>query len=141
MNEPDPSTAEAPSSAAGATPLPPPAFPPGHRRERVHRPRSRGEKGADGDGFPAEAFYAPDAPIRRIEAPEVLSAREDPAPPAATIEPDEVARLLDELAGEVRANPRGRLVWRPGASPLEGALRGLLSGFLRDPPGLGRRGG
>lgn len=119
-------------------PLPPPAFPPGDRRYRIHRPRAPGAtNGEDAGGLPSDAFSAPDAPIRRIEKP---GAPATPGAgmwerPASARSADAVAGLLEELAREVRRKRRGRLLWKPGASPLEGALRGLLSGFLREEAG------
>lgn len=130
-----------PVASMGSNPLPPPAFPPGDRRYRIHRPRAESAANGDGgDGFPTDAFSPPDGPIRRIEKPT------DPAAapgggawklPSSAGTADAVAGLLEELAREVRRKRRGRLLWKPGASPLEGALRGLLSGFLREEAGDG----
>jgi hypothetical protein len=125
--------------------LPPPAFPPGHRRDRIHRPRSTGSAG--GGAFPAEAFFSPDDPIRRPpdeggkgegdawpgppRAPRVRRRidAEHPSFPAPTA--PEIADLLEELAHEIRSLGTGRFHWRAGAPPLEAALRGVLSGYLR----------
>lgn len=136
MAEQSTSNPESEQLVARPDPLPPPAFPPGDRRYRIHRPRAPGAtNGEDRGGLPSDAFSAPDAPIRRIEkpgGPGTLGASERPASARTA---DAVAGLLEELAREVRRKRVGRLLWKPGASPLEGALRGLLSGFLREEAG------
>lgn len=128
--------------------LPPPAFPPGHRRSWVHRPRPDSTGGemdvtSASDPFPADAFSSPDAPIRRIQDPAEAAGQAriggvglgdgEYDAMASSMSRDDVADVLMELAREVRVHQSGRLLWKPGASPLEGALRGLLSGFLREP--------
>jgi len=50
---------------------------------------------------------------------------------------EDVATLLVDLAAEIRDYEGGRFLWKPHVSPLEGAIRGLVSGYLR----LGRREG
>lgn len=141
-----PRHASTPSPERASDRLPPPAFPPGHRRSWVHRPRAVPPE-VDGDdrtdSIPDDAFYAPDEPIRRIEDPESLEgARAGGIRPEESqsgtlgrtdLSPDDVADLLMELAREVRARRSGRLLWQPSSSPFEGALRGLLAGYLRHP--------
>jgi hypothetical protein len=125
--------------------LPPPAFPPGHRRSWVHRPRRVGpDEGMGGGTIPEDAFYSPDAPLRRIESlpdddVELLphSEEEGSQPLISPLSDESVAQLLENLAREIRDYDGGRFLWRPDVSPLEGAVRGLLSGYLR----LGRREG
>jgi hypothetical protein len=123
--------------------LPPPAFPPGNRRDWVHRPRTRSGRSAEaGDGgIPDDALLDPGEPIRRIET---LTDRGEENPTAGMgMEPssghpvslEEVASILERLAREVRGHSGGRFLWKADVTPLEGALRGLLSGYLR----LGRR--
>jgi hypothetical protein len=130
------------SSDAPLDRLPPPAFPPGHRRAWVHRPRPDSSALQDpggGGSIPPDALYAPDAPIRRMEDPGEMGqagpGSGDPirGPAPDSLSPDDVADLLMELAREVRNGRTGRLLWNPAASPLEGAIRGLLSGYLRYP--------
>lgn len=126
--------------------LPPPAFPPGNRRDWVHRPRvsssAREEEGTDGT-IPDEAFHDPQDPIRRIDPLESPVGdrhehRPDPLQVSATeLTYDDVADMLEKLAREVRGHQGGRFLWKAGVTPLEGALRGLLSGYLK----LGRREG
>ncbi len=125
--------------------LPPPAFPPGHRRGWVHRPRSADPQvGMGGGTIPEDAFYSPDAPLRRIESlpeddTELPSDSEEERAQALRppLSDESVAQLLENLAREIRDYDGGRFLWRPDVSPLEGAVRGLLSGYLR----LGRREG
>lgn len=134
---------EDPSEGGPLDRLPPPAFPPGQRRTWVHRPRPGSsvlqEDPRDGGSIPQDALYAPDAPIRRIADPgEMGSAHPgsgDLTPREATgsLSQDDVADLLMELARQVRNGRTGRLLWNPGASPLEGAIRGLLAGYFRYP--------
>lgn len=143
-----PRDASTPSPEGASDRLPPPAFPPGHRRSWVHRPRAvppEVERDDETDSIPADAFYAPDEPIRRIEDPAGLEGAqvggmrpgEDQSvtPGRTDLSTDDVADLLMELAREVRARRSGRLLWQPSSSPLEGALRGLLAGYLRHPEG------
>jgi hypothetical protein len=122
--------------------LPPPAFPPGHRRGWVHRPKSsRDSTSEEARGeIPDDAFFAPEGPIRRSrpdpeavgEAAATGSAPRDPGTSSSPSR-DEVALLLEGLARELRSQREGRLPFRTGAPALELALRGLISGFLRHP--------
>lgn len=109
--------------------LPPPAFPPGHRRDWVHRPRPSEAGGQSATGeIPSEAFLSTDeGPSRNVHA--VVDQE--------SITDEEVARILESLAQEIRDYTGGRFLWKPGVPPLEGAIRGLVSGYLR----LGRREG
>ncbi len=119
--------------------LPPPAFPPGQRRAWVHRPRTReGEPQDQGGAIPDDAFFSPHDPLRRIEdlhAHGGQSAEEEA--PERHLSDEEVATLLEQLAREIRNYEGGRFLWKAGVPPLEGAIRGLISGYLR----LGRREG
>lgn len=97
-----------------------------------------------GGTIPEDAFYSPDAPLRRIEAlpddEDRLPDSEEEIAQAAHRSPlsdESVAQLLENLAREIRDYDGGRFLWRQDVSPLEGAVRGLLSGYLR----LGRREG
>jgi len=127
--------------------LPPPAFPPGNRRDWLHQPRStdaQHDGGSGHGGIPDEAFYTPRDSIRRISTlgPAGGQGKEPDAGTTISLAETElsyedVALILEELAREIRGYQGGRFLWKPGVSPLEGALRGLLSGYLR----LGRREG
>ena len=126
--------------------LPPPAFPPGQRRDWVHRPRESptDHAGAEEGTIPDDAFLGPNEPIRRIDDPGEGSGGGAIPTPEATrddgerqLSDEDIASLLVELAREIRGHEGGRLLWKPGVPPLEGAVRGLLSGYLR----LGRREG
>lgn len=138
-----PEHTEDPTEGAPLDRLPPPAFPPGQRRTWVHRPRPGSsvlQNPPDDGSIPHDALYAPDAPIRRMVDPGEMGSASpgsgDPTPRGPSpdsLSPDDVADLLMELAREVRNGRTGRLLWNPGASPLEGAIRGLLSGYLRYP--------
>ncbi len=97
-----------------------------------------------GGTIPEDAFYSPDAPLRRIESlpeddTELPSDSEEERAQALRppLSDESVAQLLENLAREIRDYDGGRFLWRPDVSPLEGAVRGLLSGYLR----LGRREG
>ena len=109
--------------------LPPPAFPPGHRRDWVHRPRQSvgGGRSATGE-IPSEAFLSTDD--GPTSASGSMGSQE-------SISDEEVAGILESLAQEIRDYTGGRFLWKPGVPPLEGAIRGLVSGYLR----LGRREG
>lgn len=127
--------------------LPPPAFPPGQRRDWVHRPRHGSgespETPTEGS-IPDDALYAPDEPIRRIDDPSGGSGGEgsrDPLLPLTDtgdrLSDEDVATLLMDLAAEIRDHQAGRFLWKAYVTPFEGAVRGLVSGYLR----LGRREG
>ncbi|TVR58781.1 MAG: hypothetical protein EA422_15860 [Gemmatimonadales bacterium] len=109
--------------------LPPPAFPPGRRRDWVHRPRrlEGGGRSATGE-IPSAAFLSTD---------EGHSGPPNPVVDQESISDEQVAEILESLAQEIRDYSGGRFLWKPGVPPLEGALRGLVSGYLR----LGRREG
>ncbi len=128
--------------------LPPPAFPPGQRRDWVHRPRhTPGDASvtpAEGS-IPEDALYAPDEPIRRIDDPSHVGeagSRDpllDPADDESgqRLSDEDVATILINLAAEIRDHEGGRFLWKSNVTPFEGAIRGLVSGYLR----LGRREG
>ncbi len=117
-------------TSTGRRRLPPPAFPPGHRRGWVHRPRAvdgrPGDVSTTGE-IPTHAYLSPDeGPSRRLKEAE-----------QRTMSDVEVAEILETLAQEIRDYQGGRFLWKAGVAPLEGAIRGLISGYLR----LGRREG
>lgn len=117
-------------TSSGRRRLPPPAFPPGHRRGWVHRPRAAeggtGEASTTGE-IPTHAYLSPDeGPSRRLQAADQQAMSDV-----------EVAEILETLAQEIRDYQGGRFLWKAGVTPLEGAIRGLISGYLR----LGRREG
>ena len=109
----------------------PPAFPPGYRRGWVHSSGTgaggEGETARSGDG----RTQPPGSPVTGYRSREAQE-------PAASPVPDlEVAEILETVAREIRDYQGGRFLWKAGVSPLEGAIRGFVAGYLR----LGRREG
>jgi len=71
------------------------------------------------------ASYPP-APLPPVD----LGAEAEAPPPAASSPQEDVAVVLERLAAEVRERGEIRLDGGSGATPLEGLLRGMLTGYL-----------
>lgn len=93
-----------------------------------------GEQGRREEPTQASFVTAPDSSFSgtAAELPEIGEGEEvaEGTPPPPPSPQEEVALLLERLAKEVRDRDTIQLEADPGGPPLEGVLRGMLSGYL-----------